>query len=105
MSCFFKRCYDDEEQFKFKQCLHSARRLFDVSPQGLSDKKVEALVVECMTNVCWGCGKDDDLRTFLAKVDAAYAAEAAACSCGEGGAPNIVHICKRMLAARTVLAR
>ena len=25
----------------------------------------------------WGCGKDDDLRAFSAKVEAAYAAEAA----------------------------
>ena len=64
--CFFKRCYDDEEQFM--QCLHFARRLFDVSPQGLSDQK-EALVAECMPNVWWGCGEDDDLRAFLAKVE------------------------------------
>ena len=50
------------------QCLHFARRLFDVSPQGLSDQK-EALVAECMPNVWWGCGEDDDLRAFLAKVE------------------------------------
>ena len=67
MYCFFKRCYDDEEQFK--QCLHFARRLFEVLPHALSDKKVEALVVECMPNVWWGCGKDDELRAFSAKVD------------------------------------
>ena len=41
--CFIKRCYDDEEQFK--QCLHFARWLFEVSRHWLSDK--EALVVEC----------------------------------------------------------
>ena len=63
----------------------------------------QALVVECMLNVWWGCCKDDYLRAFSAKVEAAYAAEAAAttnsAAVAEGGAPNIVHICKRMLAA------
>ena len=109
MYCFFKRCYDNEEQFK--QCLHFARRLFEVSPLGMSSCKREeqALVVECMPNVRWGCGKDDDLRAFSAKVEEAYAAKAAATTNGaavaEGGALNIVHICKRMLAARTVSAR
>ena len=96
MYCFFKRCLDDDEQFK--HCLHFARRLFDVSPQGLSDKQ-EALVVECMPNVWWGCGKDDDLRA-LTKVEAAYAAEAAAgAAVAEGGVQNIVKICRSMLAA------
>ena len=65
MYCFFKRCYDDDEQFKL--CLHFAQRLFEASPHGLSD--IEALVVECMPNVWWGCGKDDELRAFSAKVD------------------------------------
>ena len=48
--------------------------------------------MECMPNIC---GKDDDLRVFSAKVEAAYTAEASA----EGSTPNIVHICKGMLAA------
>ena len=34
MYCFFKRCYDDKKQFK--QCLHFAQRLFEVSPHWLS---------------------------------------------------------------------
>ena len=41
------------------------------------------------------CGKEDALRAFSAKVEAAYAAEAAA----EGSAPNIMQICRCMLAA------
>ena len=54
-------------------------------------------MAECMPNVWWGCGKDDYLRAFLAKLEAAYAAEAMA----DGSALNIVQICtgRRMLAA------
>ena len=67
MHCFFKRCIDDEEQFK--QCLYCATRLFaPVTPR----RSGEALVVECRPNLWWGYCKEDDLLVFLAKVEAAY---------------------------------
>ena len=80
-----------------RQCLHFARQLFD--PTTMSLGKEEALVVECMPNVWWGCA-----AVASAKVEAAYAEEATAVAM-DGSAPNIVQICRRMLAARTVLAR
>ena len=75
-----------------------------ISSRKSRNKEEQALIIECMPYVWCGCGKDDDLQVFSAKVEAAYAAEAAAPTNGaavdgEGGAPNIVHICKRMLEA------
>ena len=54
----------------------------------------EALLVECIPNLWWGCCKEDDLLAFLAKVEAVYLDDAVA-----GSAQNIVWICRRMLAA------
>ena len=60
-----------------------------------SSRKEEALVGECIPNVWWGCGKDNNLLLFSAKVEAAYAAEAIA----DGSTQNIVQICLCMLVA------
>ena len=89
---FFKSCYNHEKQFK--QCLHFARQLFDLTTMS-SSRKEEALVGECIPNVWWGCGKDNNLLLFSAKVEAAYAAEAIA----DGSTQNIVQICLCMLVA------
>ena len=45
----------------------------------------------------WAVARTTTLLAFSAKVEAAYAAEAAVAA--DGSAPNIVQICKRMLAA------
>ena len=84
MYCFFKRCYDDEQ---FNQCLYLARRFSFFFHRGARARR-RSWWSACMP-------KDDNLRAFLAKVDAAYAAEAMA----DGIAPNIVQICRRMQAA------
>ena len=43
-----------------------------------------------MPNPWWGCGAEDDLQTFAAKIEAAYT--------GPTG-PTVVEICKRLLVA------
>ena len=78
MYCFFKRCYDDVKQYNQFHTL------------GSLVKTGYFTAVEAMPNPWWGCGAEDDLQTFAAKIEAAYT--------GPTG-PTVVEICKRLLVA------
>ena len=76
MYCFFKRCYDNEEQFEQFHCFATLL------------KTGYSIVVKAMLDIWWGCGREGKLRTFSSKVEAAYALCA-----------NVVDICKSILVA------